>query len=159
MLLSSDQTDTDIQSYYNAQPSYTLFSPLLGESGTKHLLFLVVLLCLSVPGLTTNPETTIQRINYGIMFEKSYNIFMGQENWLHTFQIPLPRKNPSQRSVLQHAPMQNSGSYHQNHKPAPSRMHGQRQHHCGANSPSHSNNNITSTKNILPIFKVKKRTL
>lgn len=92
MLLSSDQTDTDIQSYYNAQPSYTLFSPLLGESGTKHLLFLVVLLCLSVPGLTTNPETTIQRINYGIMFEKSYNIFMGQENWLHTFQIPLPRK-------------------------------------------------------------------
>lgn len=120
VLLSSDQTGIDIQSYYNAQSSYTLFSPLLGESGTKHLLFLAVLSCLSVPGLTTNPETTTQRINHGTMYDKSSNIFLGQENWLHTFRNPLPSQNPYQRFVLQHAAMQNSGSYHQNHKPAPS---------------------------------------
>ncbi|XP_062585333.1 uncharacterized protein LOC134246997 [Saccostrea cucullata] len=63
-----------------------------GESGTKHLFLLVLFLCLGVPGFASNPERTIQRINYGIIFEQTTNIFLGQENWLHTFQIPLPKK-------------------------------------------------------------------
>lgn len=70
-------------------PLVPLFSLLVGGSG--HLLLLVLFLCLGTPGIATNTDNTIQRINYGIIFEKSTNIFLGQENWLHTFQIQLPK--------------------------------------------------------------------
>lgn len=92
MLLSSDQTDTDIQSYTRHNPLIPLFYLLVGGSGLKHLLLLVLFLCLGTPGIATNTDNTIQRINYGIIFEKSTNIFLSQENWLHTFQIQLPKK-------------------------------------------------------------------
>lgn len=91
MILSSDQNDTNIQSYTMHNPLIPLFSLLVGGSGLKHLLLLVLFLCLGTPGIATNTDNTIQRINYGIIFEKSTNIFLGQENWLHTFQIQLPK--------------------------------------------------------------------
>ncbi|XP_052064383.1 uncharacterized protein LOC127704385 [Mytilus californianus] len=34
----------------------------------------------------------IQRINYGVVFERQPNLLSGRENWLHTFKIPLPSK-------------------------------------------------------------------
>lgn len=92
MLLSSDQTDTGIQSYTMHNPLIPLFSLLVGGSGLTHLLLLVLFLCLGTPGIATNTDNTIQRINYCIIFEKSTNIFLSQENWLYTFQIQLPKK-------------------------------------------------------------------
>ena len=34
----------------------------------------------------------VQRLNYGIVFKPEFDMFMAQEEWLHTFQIPIPRK-------------------------------------------------------------------
>ncbi|CAC5388717.1 unnamed protein product [Mytilus coruscus] len=34
----------------------------------------------------------IQRINYGVVFERRPNLLSGRENWIHTFKIPLPSK-------------------------------------------------------------------
>ena len=34
----------------------------------------------------------VQRLNYGIVFKPEVDMFMAQEEWLHTFQIPVPRK-------------------------------------------------------------------
>ncbi|CAC5416622.1 unnamed protein product [Mytilus coruscus] len=34
----------------------------------------------------------IQRINYGVLFERQPNLLSGNENWIHTFKIPLPSK-------------------------------------------------------------------
>ena len=33
----------------------------------------------------------VQRLNYGIVFKPEVDMFMAQEEWLHTFQIPIPR--------------------------------------------------------------------
>ena len=72
--------------------NYSYFSLfILGGSGMKQLLFLVVFMCLCVLGMATEKQH-IQRINYGIIFEQTSNIYLGQENWIHTFQIQLPKK-------------------------------------------------------------------
>ena len=34
----------------------------------------------------------VQRLNYGIVFKPEVDMFMAQEEWLHTFQIPIPRR-------------------------------------------------------------------
>lgn len=52
-------------------------------------------------------ETTemMQRINYGVIFQKQADMFIGQEDWFHTFEITLPKKtDPKPFSVceLQH---------------------------------------------------------
>lgn len=43
----------------------------------------------SISYCETTPK---QRLNYGIIFEPSGELYLGQEYWLHTFEIPLPRK-------------------------------------------------------------------
>ena len=49
-------------------------------------------LCLTTTSASSPVDQHIQRINYGIVFEKTHDIYLGQEHWLHTFQIPLPKK-------------------------------------------------------------------
>ena len=49
-------------------------------------------LCLTITSSSSPVDQHIQRINYGIVFEKTHDIYLGQEHWLHTFQIPLPKK-------------------------------------------------------------------
>ena len=49
-------------------------------------------LCLTTTSASNPVDQHIQRINYGIVFEKTHDIYLGQEHWLHTFQIPLPKK-------------------------------------------------------------------
>ena len=34
----------------------------------------------------------VQRLNYGIVFKPEVDMFMAQEEWLHTFQILIPRR-------------------------------------------------------------------
>ena len=89
VLLSPVQTDTDMK--YLIQCTILILFLLIGKSG-KPLLLLVVLLCICVFGYATEPDQHVQRMNYGIIFEKSSNILLGQEYWLHTFEIPLPKK-------------------------------------------------------------------
>ncbi|KAK3104775.1 hypothetical protein FSP39_009897 [Pinctada imbricata] len=56
--------------------------------GTIHLLVCVIAaICSTSPALAN----TIQRVNYGIMFEKQHPLHLGQESWIHTFEIPLPK--------------------------------------------------------------------
>ena len=49
--------------------------------------------CVCVTSVSTSGELDqhIQRVNYGIIFQKANTIYLGQEHWLHTFQIPLPK--------------------------------------------------------------------
>ena len=50
-------------------------------------------LCLLSPVCASDTQVhTIQRINYGVLFESSAKIYLGQEFWSHTFEIPLPKK-------------------------------------------------------------------
>lgn len=57
-------------------------------------MYIISCLCLtSVCATVPLPsDQHIQRINYGILFEKTSDIYLGQEYWLHTFQIPLLKK-------------------------------------------------------------------
>lgn len=57
-------------------------------------MYIISCLCLtSVCATAPLPsDQHIQRINYGILFEKTSDIYLGQEYWLHTFRIPLPKK-------------------------------------------------------------------
>ncbi|KAK3083806.1 hypothetical protein FSP39_003442 [Pinctada imbricata] len=48
-------------------------------------------------------ETPEQRLNYGILFEPAGKLYLGQEYWIHTFEIPLPKKISLQRPLTCHA--------------------------------------------------------
>ena len=45
-----------------------------------------------VAALNATEERQVQRINYGVIFEKESHIVFGNEYWYHTFEVPLPRK-------------------------------------------------------------------
>lgn len=55
-------------------------------------MFIISCLCLTSVCATDISSQHIQRINYGVVFEKVNDLYLGQEHWLHTFQIPLPKK-------------------------------------------------------------------
>lgn len=42
--------------------------------------------------MPTGNAATYQRLNYGVLFEQQQQLYLGQEYWSHTFQIPLPKK-------------------------------------------------------------------
>lgn len=48
------------------------------------------ILLTGLSGLTE--ASTVQRTNYGMIFQQQGKVFIGQENWVHTFEIRLPRK-------------------------------------------------------------------
>ena len=64
-------------------------------------------LCLTTTYASSPVDQHIQRINYGIVFEKTHDIYLGQEHWLHTFQIPnsSTKEVISARTLLQYATM------------------------------------------------------
>lgn len=55
-------------------------------------MYIISCLCLTSVCATATSDQHIQRINYGVLFENTNEIYLGQECWLHTFQIPLPKK-------------------------------------------------------------------
>ncbi|KAK3088640.1 hypothetical protein FSP39_021771 [Pinctada imbricata] len=66
-----------------------------GVSGLQHYILVLALVCsvCCLPTFATGTTNTIlQRINYGVTFHKIADIYLGQEYWAHTFEIPLPRK-------------------------------------------------------------------
>ncbi|VDH94974.1 Hypothetical predicted protein [Mytilus galloprovincialis] len=50
------------------------------------------ILLVGVYAVNADGEVQMHRINYGVTFAKEANIVFGSENWLHTFEIPLPPK-------------------------------------------------------------------
>ena len=69
------------------------FSPPLFSLGA--LRFATVLIWVMLIGISTAKTTGVkqmQRINYGVAFQKQSEIVLGQEYWHHTFEIPLPKK-------------------------------------------------------------------
>ncbi|CAC5415176.1 unnamed protein product [Mytilus coruscus] len=50
------------------------------------------ILLVGIYAVNADGEVQMHRINYGVTFAKEANIVFGSENWLHTFEIPLPHK-------------------------------------------------------------------
>ncbi|CAG2216313.1 unnamed protein product [Mytilus edulis] len=53
------------------------------------------ILLVGIYAVNADGEVQMHRINYGVTFAKEANIVFGSENWLHTFEIPLPHKTSS----------------------------------------------------------------
>uniref|UniRef100_A0A8W8N0V7 Chromo domain-containing protein n=1 Tax=Magallana gigas TaxID=29159 RepID=A0A8W8N0V7_MAGGI len=62
-----------------------------GTPGLPPTLFLICLVSL-LGVVPTGNAATYQRLNYGVLFEQQQQLYLGQEYWSHTFQIPLPKK-------------------------------------------------------------------
>lgn len=58
-----------------------------GLSNVFLILSLLSLLCF----VSTGDAAAVQRLNYGVLFEPTHQLYLGQEYWAHTFQIPLPK--------------------------------------------------------------------
>ncbi|KAK3105717.1 hypothetical protein FSP39_004121 [Pinctada imbricata] len=84
-----------IDAMMNMSPDDLKSHPPMSVSGLQHYILVLALICsvCCLPTFATGTTNTIlQRINYGVTFHKTADIYLGQEYWAHTFEIPLPRK-------------------------------------------------------------------
>jgi len=70
-----------------SQSIYFLSLFFLGALGLA-----IVILWTMINRISASEVNMMQRINYGVIFERQSNIVLRQEYWIHTFQIPLPTK-------------------------------------------------------------------
>ena len=80
-------------------------SLLLGSFGFYGLLSFIFLFGLVSVVSAGRSTQDVQRINYGILFERSKNVYLSTEYWTHSFQIPLPHKvdlQPLTKCASQH---------------------------------------------------------
>ncbi|XP_069107346.1 uncharacterized protein, partial [Argopecten irradians] len=52
----------------------------------------VVLIILCLPLALCEKPSQVQRLNYGLLFQPTAHLHLGQEYWSHTFEIPLPKR-------------------------------------------------------------------
>ncbi|XP_060070029.1 uncharacterized protein LOC132550047, partial [Ylistrum balloti] len=60
-----------------------------GVNSVFQLWTILAVMFLCIPLVVTD-SSPIQRLNYGILFEPTAQLHLGQEYWTHTFKIPLP---------------------------------------------------------------------
>lgn len=79
------------QEKYYGRKNY--YGPIKSFGPSPNTSMLIIsCLCLTSACATDISSQRIQRINYRVVFEKVNDLYLGQEHWLHTFQIPLPKK-------------------------------------------------------------------
>ncbi|KAK3097343.1 hypothetical protein FSP39_008811 [Pinctada imbricata] len=71
-----------------------------GFRNTFFVMCLLSVLCFA----STSEVSMVQRLNYGILFEPVNQLYLGQEYWAHTFEIPLPKKVYYHHSLICNAP-------------------------------------------------------
>ncbi|XP_069123363.1 LOW QUALITY PROTEIN: uncharacterized protein [Argopecten irradians] len=61
----------------------------VGVFGLPQMWNVIVMALLCLP-IVFSESSSVQRLNYGILFEPAQKLHLGQEYWSHTFKIPLP---------------------------------------------------------------------
>ncbi|XP_069116722.1 LOW QUALITY PROTEIN: uncharacterized protein [Argopecten irradians] len=60
-----------------------------GVNSVSQMWAILAVMFLCIPLVVAN-SSPVQRLNYGILFEPTAQLHLGQEYWTHTFKIPLP---------------------------------------------------------------------
>lgn len=69
-----------------------LLSSSIGLNGIALMWYFIAVMLACSSSVQGDPQTPIQRLNYGLLFEPTAKLHLGQEYWSHTFKIPLPTK-------------------------------------------------------------------
>ncbi|XP_069132410.1 uncharacterized protein [Argopecten irradians] len=87
----SDHTNYQKPRYQDDQQQQTYRCNGCGLNGTNLIWYFAVMM-LFFSCVQSETQTPIQRLNYGILFEPTAKVYLGQEYWSHTFKMPMPKR-------------------------------------------------------------------
>ena len=100
---------------YKTNPIPVLYLPSLGHTGLNNYFLIICLVSLFCAAPSNS--TPVHWLNYGILFELSTKLYLGQEYWTHTFQIPLPKKVYLHKELMCNSPHCKYGQHILNKRP------------------------------------------